>query len=167
MQWMNMPARLEGDLEIMAVRIFDAPRELVWSVWSDPKHIGQWWGPVGFTTTTHSMDFRTGGVWRFVMHGPDGRDYQNKVTYTEVVKPERLAYRQEDPEGVRDPEPIHFQALVTFEEQQGKTRLTMRMTFPTEQARRLVVENYGAVQGLDDTLGRLTGHIAGQSTDAA
>ncbi len=48
---------------------------------SDPKHLAQWWGPDGFTITTSSFDFRAGGVWRFVMHGPDGRDYQNRVTY--------------------------------------------------------------------------------------
>ena len=67
-------ATLVGDREIVATRIFDAPRELVWKVWTEQEHIGQWWGPKGFTTTTYSMDVRPGGVWRFVMHGPDGRE---------------------------------------------------------------------------------------------
>jgi len=63
-----------ADREITATRIFNAPRELVFDLWTTPEHLGQWWGPRGFTTTTHAMDMRPGGEWRFVMHGPDGRD---------------------------------------------------------------------------------------------
>src|SRR5579884_4127269 len=78
---------------IVGMREFDAPRALVFSAWTDPKHLAQWWGPNGFTTTTSSFDMRPGGVWRFVMHGPDGRDYQNRITFEEIVPPERLVYR--------------------------------------------------------------------------
>jgi hypothetical protein len=66
---------------IIGMREFDAPRDLVFDAWTDPKHLAQWWGPNGFTTTTMSFDLRPGGVWRFVMHGPDGRDYQNRITW--------------------------------------------------------------------------------------
>jgi uncharacterized protein YndB with AHSA1/START domain len=74
-----MAANSHIDLEqdprvIVGTREFDAPRALVFEAWTDPKHLSQWWGPNGFTTTTSSFDFRPGGVWRFVMHGPDGRD---------------------------------------------------------------------------------------------
>ena len=87
-----MAARNDVDTDsdprsIIASRVFDAPRDLVFAVWTDPKHLAQWWGPHGFTTTTHSFDMRSGGVWRFVMHGPDGRDFQNRITYEEVVRP--------------------------------------------------------------------------------
>src|SRR5512146_2810578 len=78
--------------EITATRLVEAPRELVFRVWTEPDHIAHWWGPNGFTTTIHEMDVRPGGVWRFVMHGPDGRDYQNKIVYVEVTPPERLVY---------------------------------------------------------------------------
>ena len=61
-----------ADREIVATRIYGAPRELVWRVWTDPKHIAQWWGPQGFTNTIREMDVRPGGAWRFTMHGPDG-----------------------------------------------------------------------------------------------
>src|SRR5262245_6357165 len=81
------------DREISIERVFDAPRDLVFDVWTDPKHVGQWWGPKGFATTTFSMDVKPGGVWRFVMHGPDGRDYENKVTYIKVERPARLVYK--------------------------------------------------------------------------
>ena len=73
-----------ADRELVAVRVFDAPRETVYRMWTDPEHLGRWWGPRGFTTTTHSMEMKPGGVWRLVMHGPDGRDYQNKITYVEI-----------------------------------------------------------------------------------
>jgi uncharacterized protein YndB with AHSA1/START domain len=58
----NGPATLVGDREIVATRVFDAPRGLVFKLWTDPHYIGQWWGPKGFTTTTYSMDLRAGGV---------------------------------------------------------------------------------------------------------
>jgi uncharacterized protein YndB with AHSA1/START domain len=93
-------------------REFDAPRDLVWQAWTDPKHIVHWWGPNGFTNTIHAMDVRPGGVWRFIMHGPDGTDYPNKIIYREVVKPERLVY---DHSGDDNPDDPHvFQVLVTF-----------------------------------------------------
>ena len=76
---------------IIGSRVFDAPRDLVFAAFTDPKHLAAWSGP-RFSLTTHSFDFRPGGVWRFVMHGPDGRDYQNRVTYDEIVPPERLVY---------------------------------------------------------------------------
>ncbi len=152
----NKSAALVGDREIAAVRIFDAPRDLVWKVWTEPEHIAKWWGPKGFTTTTYSMDVRPGGVWRFVMHGPD-RDYQNKITYLEVVKPERLVYKHG---GEKEVEPVNFQVTVTFMEQDRKTRVDMRMVFPSANARDYVIKTYGAVEGLNQTLGRLEEYLA-------
>ena len=90
---------------IIGTRVLDAPRALVFSVWTDPKHLAQWWGPNGFTTTTHAFDFRPGGVWRFVMHGPDGRDYQNRIIFDEIAPLERIVYRHD---GGDDVEPVQF-----------------------------------------------------------
>ena len=104
---------LQSDpLAMIGSRLIDAPRELVWSVWTDPKHLAQWWGPDGFRTTTSSFDFKPGGVWRFVMHGPDGRDYENRVTFDEIVPPELLRYHHG---GGDDVEPVQFRTTVTFE----------------------------------------------------
>jgi uncharacterized protein YndB with AHSA1/START domain len=144
--------KLVGDREIAATRILDAPRELVWKVWTDPVHIAKWWGPNGFTTTTYAMDLKPGGVWRYVMHGPDGRDYQNKVTYLEVVEPERLVYTLG---GAEDVEPVSHHVTVTFAESSGKTRIDMRMVFASAEARTHVIETYGAFEGLKQHLGRL------------
>ena len=149
---------LESDpRSIIGSRVFDAPRDLVFTAFTDPKHLAQWWGPDGFTTTTHSFDFRPGGVWRFVMHGPDGRDYQNRVTYDEIVPPERLVYRHT---GGDDVEPVQFTQTLTFEDLgNGKTRLIWHGRFPSAEERARVIKDYGADKGLAQTMARLAAFV--------
>jgi len=142
---------------IIGMRAFDAPRDLVFSAWTDPKHLAQWWGPNGFTTTTSAFDFRPGGVWRYVMHGPDGRDYQSRITFEEIVRPERIVYRLH---GGDDVEPVRFTQTVLFEDIGGKTRLTMRSDFPSAEERDRVIKDYGAAQGLVQTMTRLVEFVA-------
>ena len=107
---------------------------------------------------------RPGGVWRFVMHGPDGRDYQNRVTYEEVVPPARIVYRHGgDNGGGDDVEPVQFKTTITFEELSGaaaKTRITMRMDFPSAGERDRVIKEYHAAEGLAQTLTRLSEYVA-------
>lgn len=142
---------------IVGTRVFNAPRDLVFAAFSDPKHLAQWWGPVGFTTTTHSFDFWPGGVWRFVMHGPDGRDYQNRVAYDEIVRPERIVYHHG---GGDDVEPVQFTTTVTFQDLgNAQTRIVWHGRFPTEQERARVIRDYGADKGLVETLSRLADHL--------
>jgi uncharacterized protein YndB with AHSA1/START domain len=148
-----------GEREIVATRVFDAPRELVFKMWTDPKHVAQWWGPNGFTNTIHEMDARPGGVWRFVMHGPDGRDYMNKIVFIEVVKPERLVY-----DHVSGPK---FHVTVTFVEQGDKTKLTVRMLFESAAQRDKVAKEFGAVEGLSQTLGRLAEQLSTMSAEGS
>lgn len=142
--------------EIAGTRIYDAPRALVFAAFTDPKHLEKWWGPNGFTITVHSFEFRAGGVWRFVMHGPDGRDYQNKVVFDEIVPDERLVYRHV---GVEGHDPAHHRTVVTFADEGGKTRLTWRMTFPSAGERNRIAVEYGAVEGLQQTMSRLAGYV--------
>jgi uncharacterized protein YndB with AHSA1/START domain len=141
--------------EIVLSRVFDAPRELVFDAFTRPEHITHWWGPRGFTTTTHSMDFRVGGVWRFVMHGPDGTDYPNDVRYTEIVRPERLAYDHGSDDG-GDP---NFRVVVTFEDRGGKTELSMRLITASAEEVRAMAE-FGAPEGGKQTLDRLGEFLA-------
>jgi uncharacterized protein YndB with AHSA1/START domain len=143
---------------IIGVREFDAPRDLVFSAWTDPKHLAQWWGPNGFTTTTHSFDFRAGGTWRFVMHGPDGRDYQNLITFEEVVRPERITYRHG---GAVDGEPVQFKTTVVFEDLGGRTRIIWRGDFPSAAERDRLIKEYGAAEGLVQTMARLDDYVSG------
>src|SRR3954447_12443839 len=139
--------------EIIQMREFAAPRDLVFCAWTEIEHIEKWWGPKGFTTTTHSRELKPGGVWRYVMHGPDGRDYDNLITFLEVAPPERLAYKHG---GEVDCEPVNFQSTVTFEDLGGnKTRLTMRSLFPSQQARDFVIRACNVVEGGKQHLGRL------------
>ncbi|MGZ5895544.1 MAG: SRPBCC family protein [Xanthobacteraceae bacterium] len=158
-----MAAKNSIDLEtdprsIIGTRVFEAPRDLVFSAWTDPKHLAQWWGPNGFTTTTHSFEFRPGGSWRFVMHGPDGRDYQNRITFDEIVPPERILYRHG---GGDDVEPVQFTQAVTFEDLgNGQTRLTWHGKFPSAEERTRVIREYGADKGLVQTMARLADYAA-------
>jgi uncharacterized protein YndB with AHSA1/START domain len=148
---------LDDPLAIAGTRLLDAPRELVWQVWTDPQHLAQWWGPDGFRTTTSAYECKSGGVWRFVMHGPDGRDYENRITFDEIVKPERIAYHHG---GGDDVEPVQFRTTVTFEELAGKTRLTLHGVFPSAAERDRVVKQYGADKGAVQTLARLAEYVA-------
>ena len=142
---------------IIGTRIFDAPRELVFAAFTDPKHLAEWWGPNGFTTTTHSFDLRPGGKWRFVMHGPDGRDYQNLITYDEVVPPERLIYHHGGGDNV---EPVQFTQSVTFEDiGNGKTRMIWHGKFASAEERARVIKEYGADKGLVQTMARLADYL--------
>lgn len=141
---------------IVASRVYDAPRELVFDAWTDPEHISEWWGPYGFSTTTSVFDLRPGGEWRFVMHGPDGTDYGNKVVYEEVVRPERLVYDHSGTDGVG---PVRFRVTVTFEEVGDGTRLTLRTVFPSAEMFAFVSER-GAVEGAEQTLARLADVLA-------
>lgn len=147
---------LETDRDIVTSRVFDAPRDLVFEAWTDPKHVDQWMGPRGFTTTTSEMDFRVGGVWRYVMHHDQYGDFQNLVTYHEIVRPERLVYDHGSPE-----DPTMMLVTVRFsDEGEGKTRLTMRSRLSSADARNKVAAEVGAVEGAKQTLDRLAEHLA-------
>jgi uncharacterized protein YndB with AHSA1/START domain len=145
-----------SDREIVVTRVFNAPRELVFDAWTDPEQVVQWWGPRGFTTTIHAMDVRPGGVWRFIMHGPDGTDYDNKVVFLEVAKPERLVYNHGPGDESDSPQ---FHVTVNFQEDGGKTRLTLRLLFASTSERDRAVE-FGALEGGNQTLERLGEYLA-------
>jgi uncharacterized protein YndB with AHSA1/START domain len=147
-----------SDREIVITRVVNAPRELVFEAWSNPDHIAKWWGPNGFTTTTRSMDFRPGGVWEHVMHGPDGTDYPNYTVYDEIKRPERIVYTNSG--GKDDASETKFQSTVTLEDLGGgQTRITMRGVFPSAEARDFAAREYGAVEGGEQTLARLAEHL--------
>jgi uncharacterized protein YndB with AHSA1/START domain len=147
-----------ADREIVLTRDYDAPRALVFDAWTDLKHLAKWWGPNGFTTTTHAIDVRPGGVWRFIMHGPDGRDYQNQITYLEIVKPERIVYKHGGEEECLE-DASHL-STITFEDIDGKTRVTLRMVFSSPEERDRIEKEYGAIEGGKQHLARLAEYVA-------
>jgi uncharacterized protein YndB with AHSA1/START domain len=150
------PDESTADREIVLTRLFDAPRALVWTAWTDPRHVVNWWGPNGFTNTIHEMDVRPGGNWRFIMHGPDGRDYKNRINFIEVEKPARLVYAHG---GDDDAEPVNFHVTATFADEGGKTKVTLRMVFLSAEERDRVVKEYGAIEGGKQTLARLADYL--------
>ena len=141
----------KSNREITASRLINASRKLIWKVWTDPEHIINWWGPNGFTNTIDSMDVKAGGQWKFIMHGPDGVNYRNLITYLEVIEPELIIYEH-------GPSP-KFKVTVTFEALGEKTRLTMKMLFATSEKRDRTVEKLNAVEGLKQTLGKLQEYL--------
>lgn len=116
--------------EIYITRIYDAPVKMVWDAWTDPKQVAQWWGPRGFTITTHKKDVKTGGTWSYIMHGPDGVDYPNTTKFLEVEKYSRMVYDH----GGHEDKPPMFRVTVTFSETAGKTKMEMTMALPTPEA---------------------------------
>jgi len=150
-----IPQAPEAPDEILTTRRIAAPRALVFQAFTSPEHVGAWWGPDGFTTITSEMHVAPGGTWRFVMRGPDGKDWPNLVTYVEVVAPERLVYDHGDGAG-----PPQFHVVVTFEEDDGGTFLAMRAKFKDAAARQYVAENFKAVEGGRQTVARLAAYVA-------
>ena len=154
----SKPTSNTSDREIVISRVVNAPRDLVWQAWTDPRHVVKWWGPRGFSTTIKKMDFRVGGVWEHVMRGPDGVNYPNKSTFQEIVPQERIVFSHGG--GRETGTGATFTATWSFETVEGsKTKLTGRMVFPTPEARDFVAKEFGAVEGGRQTLERLSEHL--------
>jgi uncharacterized protein YndB with AHSA1/START domain len=148
-----------ADRELVFTRIFKAPRELVFEVWTNPNHVVHWWGPKGFTNTIHEMNVKPGGVWRFIMHGPDGNDYPNKIVFKEVVKPSLLTFDHGWDNEDMDNHPGKFEVVVNFEAKGKSTELTMKMIFKSKEAKDEVVEKYGAIDGNKQTMDKLEAYL--------
>jgi uncharacterized protein YndB with AHSA1/START domain len=145
-----------ADREIVITRVIRAPRALVFEAFTEVRHLSRWWGPEGFTTTTRAFEFRVGGVWDFVMHGPDGTDYPEWITWTEVTPPERIAMLH----GESRDDPNAFWSVLTFRSDGASTRIEMRTVFPTKELRDHAVERYHAVEGGRQTLANLADYVA-------
>jgi uncharacterized protein YndB with AHSA1/START domain len=146
-----------SDREIVFTREFDAPRELVFEVWTDPKHLDQWWGPSGFRTESAAMDLRPGGSWTMTMTGPDGTKYPNKIVYVDVAPPERLVYQHEGDDGT-----VIFSTTTTFDglAEGSRTKVTMHGTFPSAEALEFVIKNHQADKGGLQTIEKAAAHVA-------
>jgi uncharacterized protein YndB with AHSA1/START domain len=141
--------------EIVISRVISAPPELVFEAFTEVRHLSRWWGPEGFTTTTRSFEFRVGGEWDFVMHGPDGTDYTEWITWTEIAPPERIALRH----GASRGDPDAFASVLTFAPDGAATRIEMRTVFPTTELRDKAVEKYHAIEGGQQTLSNLAAYV--------
>lgn len=151
-----MDRKNQESLEIVMTRLIAAPRDLAFTAFTDRDHISRWWGPNGFTTTTTEMDVRPGGQWLFTMHGPDGKNYPNRVRYTEVRKPEFITYDHDGGDG--DDGTHSFKADITFEPEDGKTRVTLRLICASKEQREMMAK-FDAIEGGNQTLSRLEDYL--------
>jgi uncharacterized protein YndB with AHSA1/START domain len=143
--------------EIVSERVFDAPRERVFAVYTDPQLIPRWWGPRRMTTTVDEMDVRVGGKWRFVSRDSDGRDQGFRGVYREVTPPERLVQTFEW-EGL----PGHvIVETASFEEIEGRTKVTTTSLFHTTEERDGMLAS-GMEGGLTESHDRLAELLAGE-----
>jgi uncharacterized protein YndB with AHSA1/START domain len=149
--------------EIVITRVFDAPRELVWKVWTQPEHITRWWGPRCFDTTVKQMDLRPGGRWAYVMHGPDGSDYPCCGTFIEVVPLKRIVSTDEFGEDFVAPPgmdlPQEMVVTTVFEDEGNKTKLTITITHPTVEDKKKH-EAMGVVGGWNSSFDCMDNYLA-------
>jgi uncharacterized protein YndB with AHSA1/START domain len=129
--------------EVNITRIFDAPRELVFKMWTDPDLVEKWWGPKDFTNPVCKLDARVGGSMRIVMQGPDGMQYPTKGIFTEIIEPERIVFTNVK-EGDHGEEQLEVLNTVTFTEENGKTKMTLRATVVKSTP-----EACGSVEGMN------------------
>ncbi|MDR3711930.1 MAG: SRPBCC domain-containing protein [Puia sp.] len=139
------------DRELILTRLLNAPVELVWEVWTKPEHIKNWWGPNGFTNTIYTMEFKKGGEWDLVMHGPDGTDFKNKSIFREIVKHRKIVY-----EHVSGPK---FTATIEFDPRGEQTHLTWHMLFDTKEEFEQVIKTFKADQGLKQNVDKLSHYL--------
>ena len=146
-----------SDIEL--TRVYDAPVSMVWDAWTDPAKAAVWWGPRGFTLTTHSKDLRPGGHWKYTMHGPDGTDFPNLATYLEVEKHKKLVYDH----GATEDAPPLFRVTVLFSQSKGRTKIEMTMSLPTPEAAEKT-RQFIKKAGGDSTWDRFAEYLDKQST---
>jgi uncharacterized protein YndB with AHSA1/START domain len=156
--------------ELVIVRTFEAPRELVWKAWMEPERFMRWWGPAGFTMTVLKMDFRPGGVFHYAMRSPDGQEMWGKFVYREIAAPERIVFINSfsDQEGnlIRHPMvstwPLQILNTLTLSEQGTKTKLTLRGgPYSATEAEWQTFNDalVGVHKGFTGTFDQLTGYL--------
>jgi uncharacterized protein YndB with AHSA1/START domain len=139
------------DRELVIERTLNANIELVWEAFTNPDHIKNWWGPTGFTNTIFKMEVQEGGIWEFVMHGPDGTDYKNKSAYKEINKPNRIVF-----DHVSGPK---FTATITLTAEGKKTHLRWQMLFDTAEEFQRTLKTFKADEGLRQNIERLEEYL--------
>ena len=131
---------------------FDVPVDLMWEVWTNPGHIVNWWGPEGFTSTIHKMDFQQGGEWNLTMRGPDGTNYPNGSIFREIIPLSKIVFEHFNP---------HFITTVLFESKGKETRLDWTLQFDTEEMRDTIVKAHKAAEGQKQNMEKLEKYLSG------
>ncbi len=151
---------------IIITRVFDAPVELFYKAWTEPEHIAQWWGPEGFTTRVEEYEFKVGGRSKFVMTGPDGTEYPVTGKFLEIIENKKIITTDEFGDEYKemaekmDMEIPRIDTLTAiFEDIEGKTKLTLTMTHPTQRDRDLHAK-MGVEEGWNSSFDCLDQHLS-------
>ena len=131
-------------------RTFKASIDLMWEVWTNPEHIVNWWGPNGFTSTIHIMDFREGGEWKLTLHGPDATNYPNRSIFKEIIPFKKIVFEHFNP---------HFITTVLFESKGEETQIDWTLLFDTEEMREIVVKAHKVEEGQKQNIERLEKYL--------
>lgn len=130
---------------------FKTPIHLMWEVWTNPRHIANWWGPNGFTNTIQTMDFQEGGEWKFTMHGPDGTNYPNRSIFKEIIPFKKIVIEHFNP---------HFITTVLFESKDNETHIDWTLLFDTVEMRETIVKVHKADEGQKQNIERLEKYLS-------
>jgi uncharacterized protein YndB with AHSA1/START domain len=140
-----------AERKLIFSRLLNAPVKLVWEIWTNPEHIKLWWGPDGFTNTINKMDLKPGGEWGLVMHGPDGRDYDIKSVFREIIKYKKIVYEQLTQ--------FKYIATIEFESRGTQTHLLWQMLFESKEYLIHVAKIYGVDKGFEQNAKRLVDYL--------
>ena len=148
---------------ITVSRVYAAPRERVFRAFTEPEHLARWWGPEGWQIETHAHELAPGGVWHYVLRGPEGMESWSKATYREVTPPARLVYSDtfSDAAGNAVEGMPAMVITIEFAERDGQTTVTSTSQFASEEALRQVVE-MGVAEGITETWERLAAYLGGE-----
>ena len=140
-----------AERELRFSRLLDAPIKTVWKVWTDPRHVKLWWGPDGFSNTIHKMEVRSGGEWHLTMYGPDGKSYEIRSVFREIVKYKRIVYEQRG----------NFNCIATieFESRNDKTFLEWTMLFESREYLIHSAKTFSVDTGLKQNAERLVSYL--------
>ena len=124
----------------------------IWSAWTDPEKVAKWWGPAGFKSTVEELDVRDGGMFRVIMHGPDGTDYPNVYIFNKVTRPNQFIYTNQ---GSKQFGLAPFQSVFDIEQIEGRTKLTLKIRFVSETEKDKHIKQFHADEGSRQLLERL------------
>lgn len=139
-----------SDRTLAISQILNAPSEFVWEVWTNPEHIKNWWGPNGFTNSIRKMDVIENGEWLFTMHGPDGKNYTNKIIYREIIPFKKIVFEHFNPS---------YLATVVFEPEEKDIVMNWAMIFETIEMFETIVKVFKADEGLKQNGEKLAAYL--------
>jgi uncharacterized protein YndB with AHSA1/START domain len=164
MKTMNKLKVEKKDRELVLSRMFDAPRELVFEMYSKCEHIRHWWGPGDWPVTYCKMDFRVNGNWHYCMSGPDGKESWGKGIYQEIVRPEKIAWQDyfSDKDGTVNEKMPGMLIIVELADENGKTRMTSHTHFSNPEQMKQILD-MGVVEGITMALNQLEAYLVGKA----